>query len=200
MKQYYKETTKFNDITINKAIERLEATGELGDESKVFFDELKQINSVKEQQLVEQAKYERAEQAKQQQAVLDNFKKTLDAKKEVVTGITLTPIMKDAIYKTLTTPVEIDQQTGQPLNDIAKARMTDPVNFEINLAYIFKATKGFTDWSVFSGAGKKVAIREFEDSVRKMDFTQTTQKTNKPDVNKDLLEQMEMFGRQYRNY
>lgn len=200
VRQYYKETTKFNDATINKQVERLEATGDLGDESKGFYEELKQINSVKEQQMVQQAQLQKQAEAKAQQDALDTFKKTLDSKKEIVTGITLTPIMKDAIYKTLTTPVDTDPQTGMPLNEIAKARQADPMNFEINLAYVFKATKGFTDWSVFSGAGKKVAIKEFEDSVRKLDFTQTKQNLNKPDINKDLIEQMEIISRQARNY
>lgn len=200
VRQYYKETTKFNDVTINKAIERLEATGDLGEESKTFFEELKQINSVKEQQMVQQAQMQRQAEAKAQQEALDTFKKTLDSKKEIVTGITLTPVMKDAIYKTLTTPVDTDPQTGMPLNEIAKARQADPMNFEINLAYVFKATKGFTDWSVFSGAGKKVAIKEFEDSVRKLDFTQTKQNLSKPDINRDLIEQMEIISRQARNY
>lgn len=200
VRQYYKETTKFNDATINKQVERLEATGDLGEESKVFFEELKQINSVKEQQMVQQAQAQRQAEAKAQQEALDTFKKTLDSKKEIVTGITLTPVMKDAIYKTLTTPVDTDPQTGLPLNEIAKARQADPMNFEINLAYVFKATKGFTDWSVFSGAGKKVAIKEFEDSVKKLDFTQTKQNLSKPDINKDLIEQMEIISRQARNY
>lgn len=200
VKQYYKETTKFNDATINKQIERLEATGDLIEESKVFFEELKRINLSKEQQLVEETRLQRAAEAKAQQDALDNFKKTLDAKKEIVTGITLTPIMKDAIYKALTTPVEIDQQTGMLVNEIAKARMANPIDFEINLAYIFKATKGFTDWSVFSGTGKKAAIREFEDSVKKLDFTQTKQTMTKPDVDKELIEQMELISRQARNY
>jgi hypothetical protein len=200
VRQYYKETTRFNDATINKAIERLEATGDLGEESKTFFEELKQINSVKEQQLVQQAQMQKQAQVKAQQEALATFKKTLDSKKEIVTGITLTPIMKDAIYKTLTTPVDTDPQTGMPLNEIAKARQADPMNFEINLAYIYKATKGFTDWSVFSGTGKKAAIREFEDSVKKLDFTQTKQTITKPDVDKDLIEQMELISKMARNY
>lgn len=200
VRQYYKETTRFNDATISKAIERLEATGELGDESKIFFEELKQINSVKEQQMLQEAQQQRQADAQAQQDALDTFKKTLDSKTEIVTGIALTPLMRDAVYKTLTTPVDTDPNTGMPINEIAKARQADPMNFEINLAYVFKATKGFKDWSVFSGTGKKAAIKDFEDSVRKLDFTQTKQTLNKPDVNKDLLEQMEMISRQSRNY
>lgn len=200
VKQYYKETTRFNDATIDKAIERLEATGDLGEESKVFFEELKQINAAKEQQLQLQAKQEREMAAKQQQEALNTFKTTLDGKKEVVSGIPLSQGMRDAIYKTLTTPVDVDKATGMPLNEIAVARAKDPINFEINLAYLFKATKGFTDWSVFGTAGKKAAIKEFEDSVRKIDFSQTKQTTTKPDINKDLIEQMELIARQSRSY
>jgi hypothetical protein len=200
VRQYYKETTRFNDATINKQVERLEATGDLGDESKVFFEELKQINSVKDQQLVQQAQIQRQAKVKAQQEALDTFKKTLDSKKEIVTGITLTPIMKDAVYKIFTTPVDTDPQTGMPLNEIAVARAKDPINFEINLGYVWKASKGFTDWSIFSGTGKKAAIREFEDSVKKLDFTQTKQTITKPDVDRDLIEQMELISKMARNY
>ena len=200
VKQYYKETTRFNDATIDKAIERLEATGDLGEESKVFFEELKQINATKEQQLQLQAKQEREMAAKQQEEALNTFKTTLNDKKEVVSGIPLSQGMRDAIYKTLTTLVDVDKFTGMPLNEIAVARAKDPINFEINLAYLFKATKGFTDWSVFGTAGKKAAIKEFEDSVRKIDFSQTKQTTTKPDINKDLIEQMELIARQSRSY
>lgn len=199
-RMFLKETTRFNESSIEKTIERLEATGDLGEESKVFFEELKQINAAKEQQLQLQAKQEREMAAKQQQEALNTFKTTLDGKKEVVSGIPLSQGMRDAIYKTLTTPVDVDKATGMPLNEIAVARAKDPINFEINLAYLFKATKGFTDWSVFGTAGKKAAIKEFEDSVRKIDFSQTKQTTTKPDINKDLIEQMELIARQSRSY
>lgn len=195
LSQYYKETTKFTDEAIKKYIDRLETTGDLAEEAKSSFAELKQINVQKEQELQQQAAQQRELQIRQQQEALENFKNTLIKKEEIVPGVKLTDIMKETIEKTLTTPVDIDPNTGTPINEIAKARMEDPINFEINLAYVYKATKGFKDWSVFSSAGKKSAFKDFEDAVKNMDSSSgTKQRINKPDTDPDLRQQMEYFA------
>lgn len=193
-RQYYKETTSFSDARINKEIERLEATGDLGEETKGFFDELKQLNAQKEVQLKEQAKQQRVVQEQAQAKVLDDFKKNVSAIDEIIPGVKVNTIMKDKIYKGLTTPVDVDPQTGMPMNKIAKARMADPVKFETTLMYLFEATDGFKDFSVFQSAGKKNAIKEFEDSVSNMDFSTSKQKIRKPDVDQSLVDQMAYFS------
>jgi len=196
-RQYYKETTTFSDARISKEIERLEATGDLGEEVKGFFEELKQINSQKEIQLREQAKQQQIAQQQAQAKVLEDFKKTVAAIDEIVPGIKVNTLMKDKIYKGLTTPVDVDKATGAPLNKIAKARMEDPVKFETTLMYIFEATNGFKDFSVFGSAGKKSAIKDFEESVANMDFgTSTKQKLRRPDANQSLVDQMAWFSQQ----
>lgn len=196
-RQYYKETTRFSDDRINKEIERLEATGDLGEETKGFFEELKQINSQKELQLREQARQQQLEQEQQRIKVLEDFKKNVTAIDEIIPGVKVNTVMKDKIYKGLTTPVDTDPQTGMPINKIAKARMADPVKFETTLMYLFEATDGFKDFSVFQSAGKKSAIKEFEDSVANMDFgSSTKQKLRKPDTDQSLVEQMAWFSQQ----
>lgn len=193
-RQYYKETTKFSDERINKEIERLEATGDLGEETKGFFEELKQLNAQKEVQLKEQAKQQRIQQEQAQAKALEDFKKNVSSIDEIIPGVKVNTVMKDKIYKGLTTPVDVDPQTGMPINKIAKARMADPVKFETTLMYLFEATDGFKDFSVFKSAGKKSAIKEFEESVSGMDFTSSKQKIRKPDADQSLIDQMAYFS------
>lgn len=201
LKQYFKETTKFDDGTIDKQIERIEATGDLGEESKKFFDELKKLNAEKERLALVETQKQRELLIKQEQELLTTFKNTLDKTEEVVSGIKVTPIMKDKIYKTLTTIVDYEQGTNVPLNRIAKARVEDPIGFEIKLGYIFEATNGFKDWSVFQGAGKKAAIKDFEESVRKLDIVgHTTQTNNNNSVDKSLIADMEQIARMGRGW
>ena len=197
VREYLKETTKFNDALINKQIERLEATGDLTDEAKGYFNELKQLNVVKEQQAVQQAKLQHQEFQKQQEKVLSDFKETLEKTEEIIPGIKLNRIIKDQIFKTLTTPVAQDPNTGAPINAIAKSRAEDPINFEKNLAYVWLATKGFKDFSILGSAGKKSAMADFENALKKSDGTFNTSKQNirESDSIKELKASMELFNK-----
>jgi len=196
VKEYLKETTKFSDSLIDKQIERLEITGELTDEAKGYFEELKQINAAKEQQAVEQAKVRQQEFRQQQEKILNDFKETLEKTEEIIPGIKLNRNIKDQIFKTLTTPVTQDPNTGAPLNAIAKARLEDPINFEKNLAYVWLATKGFKDFSTLNSAGKKTAMKEFESALNKGDnkFSTSKQNFSEPDSIKELKASMERFS------
>ena len=196
VKEYLKETTKFSDSLIDKQIERLEITGELTDEAKGYFEELKQINAAKELQAVEQAKVRQQEFRQQQEKILNDFKETLEKTEEIIPGIKLNRNIKDQIFKTLTTPVTQDPNTGAPLNAIAKARLEDPINFEKNLAYVWLATKGFKDFSTLNSAGKKTAMKEFESALNKGDnkFSTSKQNFSEPDSIKELKASMERFS------
>lgn len=198
IQEYYKETTQFSEDYIKKAIDRLEATGELKDEATSMLTGLKQINQQKQVQLAEQSKLQAAQAKKQQEEVLNNFKTTLEKTDEIVSGIKLNTLMRDKIYKTMTTPVDIDQATGTPLNKIAKARMEDPINFEIKLAYLFEATNGFKDWSVFKNTGKKAAFEELENAAKKLDARSGgyRQTLHRPQGDENLANEIyEMFGK-----
>jgi len=197
VREYLKETTSFNDATINKQIERLEATADLAEEAKSYFGELKQLNTVKEQQAVQQAQAQQQEFKKQQEKILSDFKDTLEKTEEIIPGIKLNRMIKDQIFKTLTTPVAQDPNTGAPLNAIAKARAEDPINFEKNLAYVWLATKGFKDFSTLGSSGKRTAMKDFEDALTKGDSNFSTSKQTFSDSNsiKELKESIEMFNR-----
>ena len=105
----------------------------------------------------------------QQIKILEDFKGTLKETKEILPGVTINDNIKDDIYKSLTTVVDIDQY-GQPMNNIAKARAEDPIGFDVKLAYLFEVTKGFNDWSTVVSAGKKNAIKDFEAATRKLNL------------------------------
>lgn len=177
LKQYYTETTNFSTQKIDKMIERLETIGDLGSESKNSLQELKGIIKQKEVAAVEAAKLEKEAALKQQQETLKEFKETLTKTQEIIPGYKLSDLMKDSIYKTLTVPVGVDSY-GNPLNEIAKARLENPMDFEIKLAAVWKYTDGFKDWSKLGVSGKKKAIEEFENSVKNIDLNKTVPKTN----------------------
>ena len=196
VKQYLKATTNgWSDAKIQKEVDRLDDLGELETEANESFEMLKQHNLQQEQQLVAQAQAERERMIQEQQKTLDTFKKNLDETKEIIPGIQVTPLIKDRIFKTLTTPVAQDAQ-GNPLNAIAKARAENPLEFEMKLAYLFELTKGFSDWTPLGKTGKKNAIKEFEEAARRLDYN-TPASGSEPVLDKasqkEILNAMRMF-------
>ena len=193
--EYYKETTQFSDARIAKEIERLETIGDLTEESKGVFEELKQINVAKEQQLRVQAQQRQAQQAEQSKLQLEQFKQTVAKIDEIVPGVKVNTAIKDKLYKGLTTAVDVNPATGQPVNEIQKAFMENP-QLETTFAYLWYATDGFKDFKVFGSAGKKSAVKEFESAISNMDFSQgTKQKVARPTSDQSLVDQMEQISR-----
>jgi len=200
IRNYYKETTSFSEEKINSLINRLETVGDLKDESLSTLPELKSIIQAKEQKQVEQAKLAREQAIKQQEEVLSNFKTTLDKTEEIIKGVKMTPQIKDRIYKTLTTPVAVDEQSGVLMNKIAQARAEDPLNFEISLAYLFEITSGFKDWTALTSSGKRKAIDEFQESLKNIDLGKEDyrkQPSYSKKEAKSYLEEMERISKQF---
>ena len=142
-REYYKETTRFSDSRIDKEIERLDQLGDLSEETIGYLSELKNITEQKEEGLRNLAKQQQEQARAQQLQILEDFQNTLKSTKEVIPGLPVNDVTKDKIYKSLTTVVGIDEY-GNPLNNIAMARSTDPIGFEIKLAYLFEITKGLS--------------------------------------------------------
>jgi hypothetical protein len=191
VRQYYKETTQFSDEAINKAIERLEATGDLAEESKGFLDGLKGINAQKQQQLQAQAEQARQDAVKAQEQALVDLKQSIDTSEEIIQGLPMNSVMKDKLYKSITTPVDTHPQTGAPLNKLGKYMMDNPQQGELIMNAIFEYTNGFSDWSAFKGAGKKAAFNELEAAARRLDSRAGTKQTiNKPAGDENLANEI----------
>lgn len=195
IRDFYKRTTKFSDERIQKEINRLDDLGELDNESKSYLSELKSLLSEEEQLAVQQAQAQQAAALKAQEEVVTNFKKTLESTTEVIPGVPLTNIVKDKVWKIMTTPVAKDQY-GNDINVIGKHKMENPIDFELKLAAIYEYTKGFTDFSVFNNNAKKTAIKELEQAAGRMDLQKSSASTNNsrmPKTSAELLKGMQAF-------
>ena len=196
VKEYLRSTTTgWSEAKIEKEVARLDDLGELETEAKESFEMLKQINVQREAQAKADAVAQREAAIKQQQETLNTFKQSLEKTEEIIPGMKVTPILKDKIFKTVTTPVGYDSY-GNPYNAIAKARSENPMEFEMKLAYIYEITKGFSDWSSLTTTGKKAAAKEFEEAARKLDFNKGGTSAN-PVVDKtsrdELIKAMSRF-------
>jgi len=178
-REYYKRSTKFSDSKIDKEIERLSQLGELEDESKGALTELKTLIAQQETQIQQEAQAEEEAYRQQQLEIIQNFQNTLRDTREIIPGVPVNNAVKDKVYKNITTVVDVNEY-GQPLNNIAKARESDPIGFEIKLAYLFEITNGFTKWDVLSSTGKKSAIKDFEEATKKLNMEQQVPRRQSP--------------------
>lgn len=169
VRDFYKKTTKFSDNYIEREINRMDNLGELEEDSLEFLGKLKEINQEEEEALRVSNQQRLEDNKKAQEKVLQDFQDNLEKTNEIIPGLRVNDKIKDSIFKTLTTPVAVDEN-GVTLNKISKARLENPVDFEIKLAYIYEVTKGFSDWSALTSSGRKAAYDEFEKSAQSLDL------------------------------
>lgn len=168
VRNFYKTSTKFTDERIEREINRLDDLSELKNEALTALPELVAMNEEREVAARTQAELQKTQRVESQRKALNDFKTSLEAKTEIITGIELSKIMKDKVYGALTTVVSYDQN-GTPMNKIAEARSKNPMEFETTLAYLFELTNGFKDFAPIASKGKKQAIAEFEQAASRID-------------------------------
>lgn len=199
IRSYYRESTPFSEEKIESLIENLETVSKLESESRESLKGLKELISYRERLEYEEAQKQQAQYFESQKQVLKDFNKKVEEVDELIPGLKVSPVLKDKIKKTLTTSVAVDPYSGSPLNKIAKARMDNPIDFEIKLAYLFELTNGFSDWSQLVKPGKKRAIEEFEKSVESIDLVNKNTYRSSPTAQRtrSYLDEMERISKQF---
>jgi len=187
---YFRKTTRFSDDAIQRSISRLEDSGELESESKTFSTELVKINEEEAAQDLQNAKIEKIAAIRSQEEALNSFKNTLSKTEEIIPGLRVNDFMREKIFSTLTTQTNVDE-AGNALNKITEARIKDPINFEIKLAYLFELTNGFTDYGPLTSSGKKKAFTDFENAANAIDKKKQSTKSNIPASDREFLNELD---------
>ena len=176
VRDYLSKTTKYSNERIERDIQRLIDLQDLETEAKSILPELVAIqNEIEKNELAYVAEQKvLAEQSRLQE--LETLQKTLEATDEIIPGNKMSNLIRQKIFKNLTTPVGYTEQ-GQPLNKLGAYRQKEPVKTEIILNYIFEATNEFKDWSAFSKGAKRAVISEIENAAKTMDYNQSQGRT-----------------------
>jgi len=154
----------FKPEKIAKYVEKYEDMGDLYDEAKDALVELKEVSAGKEAQIKEQyAAQQKQMEEKNKQLVADIEKRVTDVK-EILPGRVISEDMKKRTLSNMLNIVGQDQN-GNPMNGIMKARSTDPVAFDMNVAYMIELTNNFTDFSKINATAKTNAAKEFEKAL-----------------------------------
>ena len=177
VREYLTKTTKFSKEKIEKEITRLSDLQELEDEARGVLPELVALQDEMEASAREQAKAQQKIAEEQSLQELESLRTTIEGTSEIIPGIKLSDVLRQKIYKNLTTPVAY-AENGQPLNKLGVYRSKNPVQTEIILNYIYEATNEFRDWGVFSKNAKKAVVQEIENAARNLDAKQSRSGNN----------------------
>ena len=160
----------FKTEKITKYIDKYEDMGDLYDEAKDALVDLKESSSKKEAAIKEQyAAQQKQMEADNKQLVADIEKRVIDTK-EILPGRVISEDMKKRTLSSMLNIVGNDQN-GNPMNGIMKARSQDPVAFDMNVAYMIELTNNFTDFSMVNATAKTNAVKEFEKTLSKKNNT-----------------------------
>lgn len=151
-----------------KLAKRSVEIGEDIQDAKEALNSLKVLEQKGYEAKIQAAKDKQAAEAKAFQDSLDALKKTVTETKEIIPGFKINEKQKDMLFEQMTKPV--GKMGNQLINAVQKARMDNPVDFEIKLNYLFQVTKGFTDFSSIVKTAKSKAVEDLEKVVKSQNF------------------------------
>ncbi len=172
-REFLKASSKFSDSKIEKLISLSKDTGELEEDAKAGLSKLIDMQDEIEEAEAEKIKLAKEKAQKQTEDNLKMFRKKIDSTEELIPNLKISKSIKDRVYKTVTTPVAKDAN-GNTLNEIAKYRHENPLDFEYILGYLYTVTDKFTNFSKLGSAAKKTVIDELEKAAELLDYDKGT--------------------------
>ena len=193
LKDYFSKTTKFSKEKIDKEINRLTDLQELEDEAKSILPELIALERKEEVSTLAAIKREKEAEEQRRLEELEAVKVAVEETSEVIPGTKLSTVMKQKIFKNLTTPVA-QTEDGIPVNKLGAYRMNNPVKTEIILNYIFEATNEFKDWSVFNKGTKRAVISELENAAKNVESQLGSRKSQQSKGASNFLKELDNYN------
>jgi hypothetical protein len=135
-REYFKATTKFSDVKIEKEIQRLADLDELFDSSVEAKEALKELNKEKEAEKIEEARQNRIRQEENYRKEINQLNERVSKTTEIIPGIKISEKEQKELFKAITTPVET--RGSELLNQVMLVREKDPIGFEMKLNYYIK--------------------------------------------------------------
>lgn len=148
----YLKSQGFDDDEIATKVEKYEDNLLLEDESGSALKRLIKLEQKEKETMIAQAKQANEQQMNAYKARVEDFKKTVMDKTEIIAGIPVTKEQKEKIIKMTTQPVST-LKDGTPVTALKKMELEDP-DFLTKLAYV----AGVLNWD-FSTVEKKAETK-----------------------------------------
>jgi hypothetical protein len=154
----------YDDAKASKLTQR---SIDLGEDLQDAMEALEILKVQQEQEIklrIEQEKEAKEKALKEQEQQIIKFKETLFNSKEIIPGVKVTPQIAEKVFNQAVKPVQL--KDGRYVNEMTKARIENPIEFEAKLNYLFYITKGFSDFSKIAQTQKSKAVKELDDFVK----------------------------------
>lgn len=181
----YLTKTGVPEEDIDEQITFFEDTDKLYQKSLNHFTKLKSIAEKEEETAKTRADTERKAMEAQYQKQLEDIKERIDKTKEIIPGFALTQVMKEKIYKNITTPAKVVD--GVPVSAVALKREKDPVQFEITLNLLNELGVFDGKYDLLLNAGKKKSVEELEKAIETSDFFNRSSNKKQEDKTKEII-------------
>lgn len=133
--EHLKATTKFSDEKIKKTVDNTVNLGEDIDEAKTALKELKGFRKEEEAGIKAEALRQQEVLKKTKSERLDSIKKDVYSTKQIIPGIELQKSEQDALAKSMTTIVYVDDNTGMGMTDVDYMFAQNPMEMRKALHY-----------------------------------------------------------------
>jgi len=164
--EMYLQNIGLPEDEIKDQLEYFKDTEKLYDKALNYGKELQKAQKAYEEKLLSDQKAYEEDMKKRQKEDLDKLKDTVHSTEEIIPGRKLSDEAREKLFKSITTAVDKDPNTGQPINAIMKKRMEDPLSFEIKLHYLNELGVFDDKWDGILSSGKSKAVEEFERALQ----------------------------------
>lgn len=181
----------FSDSDASKYANMALRTEEGIEDAKKAKVELANLEKKELQKEVDKAKQNRAEKERSELEKISALKSKVNEKSSIIEGVTFNAQTKDNIFKSITSPVKMKDET--PLNEVLAAYEED-MDYKIRLHYMHTITKGFTDFSKLNKESKTKATKGLSDLINKNTMTSNSgvsAQNNRGATSNNLLEALD---------
>lgn len=135
---------------------------------------------------VKQTKAEAKAAQENSKKALEDLRKNIDSKGEIIKGVKLNKSMKDKLYNSLTKPLRYDDQ-GNAVTAFQETYQKDPVGTELLINYLHIITEGFTkmDAISYTANAKSGVVKEINAKLEQEKRTATASKGSAKRTNKN---------------
>lgn len=155
-------------IPQDKALKLAERSIAIGEDESDALEALESLKLSQKQELdktIAAKEAERLARQESEKAQLLKFKQTIMDAKEIIPGVKINNKIAEKVFEQAVTPVH-QTQDGKMVNAVVKAKLENPIDFEMKLNYLFYVTKGFTDFTKIATSQKTKATQELDDLVK----------------------------------
>ena len=164
--ELYLNSLNMDAQDVKDQLDYLEDTGQLAAKAQGYAAKLREQLASEKQSAVQEAERQKQQQQQAAKDELDNLKKQVFDVKEIIPGKAVNDKLKEDLFKSMTTAVGKDPNTGQPINAVWAKRAEDPISWELKVHYLHALGVFDDKWDGILNSATTSAAKQFEKALQ----------------------------------